>query len=97
MSSGRKLKHVISGDVVSAEEARIAAAMRAGGYDPTGLDLAPLARASVARDVIAEVRAAGAHILSAPWGEQGFGGVEIEFEFDGEGSLAVGRMALWGK
>lgn len=41
--------------------------------------------------------AAGAHILSAPWGEHGFGGVEIEFEFDSEGSWAVGRMLLWGE
>lgn len=94
MSSGRKLKHVISGDVVAAEEARIAAVLRAGGYDASGLDLAPVARAAVARDVIAEVRAAGAHILSAAWGEHGFGGVEIEFEFDSEASWVVGRMAL---
>lgn len=97
MSSDRKLKHVVSGDVVAAEEGRIAAALRAGGYDPSGLDLAPVARAAVARDVIAEVRAAGAHILAAPWGEHGFGGVEIEFEFDSAGAWAVGRMALWGE
>lgn len=94
MSSDRKLNHVISDDVVAAEEARIVAALRAGGYDPSGLDLAPVARAAVARDVIAEVRAAGAHILSAAWGEHGFGGVEIEFEFDSEASWVVGRMAL---
>lgn len=94
MSSDVKLKHVISGDIVAAEEARIVAALRAGRYDPSGLDLVPVARAAVARDVIAEVRAAGAHILSAPWGEHGFGGVEIEFEFDTEGSWVVGRMVL---
>lgn len=97
MSSGRKLKHVVSGDVVAAEEGRIAAALRAGGYDPSGLDLAPVARAAVARNVIAEVRAAGAHILSAPWGVHGFGGVEIEFEFDSEGAWAVGQMTLRGE
>jgi hypothetical protein len=96
MSSDRKLKHLISGEVVTAEEARIASALRAGGYDPSGLDLAPVAIAAVARDVIAEVRAAGAHILSAPWGKHGFGGVEVEFEFDSEGSLMVGTMALRG-
>ena len=97
MSSDRKLKHVVSGDVVAAEEGRIAAALRAGGYDPSGLDLMPVARAAVARNVIGEVQAAGAHILSAPWGQHGFGGVEIEFEFDSEGAWAVGRMALWGE
>lgn len=97
MSSGWKVKHVVSGDAVAAEEGRIAAALEAGGYDPSGLDLAPVARAAVVRDVIAEVRAAGAHILSAPWGERGFGDAEIEFEFDSEGSWAVGRMMLWGE
>jgi hypothetical protein len=86
--------HIASSRAVGQEEARLLKALVDGGYDASGLDLVPLARAAVVRDLIAQVKAAGAHIISAPWSERSDGGVEIEFELVGEAGRAVAMMAL---
>jgi hypothetical protein len=89
-----RLQHFVPESAVGAEEARLVKALTVGGYEAGGLDLVPVARAAVVRDLIAKVRQAGAHVVTAPWIQRSSGGAEIEFELVGEGDLAVAMMAL---
>ena len=88
------LTHRVSAEGVDAEVRRIEAALRAGGYDATGLDLEAVARAALARDLIRQVEHAGAHLVAAPWGEDGAGGLEIVFQPLSDTDLLAIKMAL---
>lgn len=86
--------HAITSNAVDLEACEIEAALRRGGYDPSGLDFGPQAAQRLVDEAMKALGMINLPVVQRVWSRQSNGGVELAIEFADVADVAAAKLVL---